>query len=613
MTAGGAPVRLPKGHMSQEEFDALGYPSIPSHWTKEWMLEQIELEKVDPRVNPNLLLEETSQEFWDNMSRKPYAKAILKSERHWSKRRNAWLRQFEQVEMANALRSELAEELENCPAELKRMVQPMLKYKIAEIAVGTSLRAARQQCVPLSTILQREEQVQELRSLRQRLDLGGAKEAERLLQEFTARAKDRLKLTQEEEAHRSETMVVDTDTMAKLMTRAQKLRKDGYVSWEQGSVEEAFESWCESEACLFRKRLQPEDLAGNKMIDDLHSILLKNISQAAIKLGHWSDALQAADDALAIDDEDHKAWFRRACALEGLGRYREATDALLRIEGIAVGRVDRRRIEKDVQARRKQIVLLESKHEGTEKLALQRALQQGVFGREAEAVEDQELEALEEELKQLEEEEAQLEADGEGPDAGYPPFAEGDRVVTLENLGDISAGHQGSVVEVDKDGDIKVLFDGQTEAQLIFHVDFDTLALAGTVPTPAAPSVEKKYLTHEGACDLLEALASAYDDPGFQRQVSKLCRDVRWNVKEFTTHLPKVALEVQRWVLPRWGFDPTTVGAREAEVALAAAKERSTAARQEQLQRLSDEVTRSLFGEMYPVVFQKGAASAPAP
>ena len=31
----------------------------------------------------------------------------------------------------------------------------------------------------------------------------------------------------------------------------------------------------------------------------------------------------------------------------------------------------------------KQIALLESKHEGTEKLALQRALQQGVFGREA--------------------------------------------------------------------------------------------------------------------------------------------------------------------------------------------------------------------------------------
>ena len=34
------------------------------------------------------------------------------------------------------------------------------------------------------------------------------------------------------------------------------------------------------------------------------------------------------------------------------------------------------------------------------------------------------------------------------------PLVQG--IVTLENLGDISAGHQGSVVEVDKDGDIKV-------------------------------------------------------------------------------------------------------------------------------------------------------------
>ena len=33
------------------------------------------------------------------------------------------------------------------------------KYKIAEIALSTSLRAARQQRVPLSAILQREEQV----------------------------------------------------------------------------------------------------------------------------------------------------------------------------------------------------------------------------------------------------------------------------------------------------------------------------------------------------------------------------------------------------------------------------------------------------------------------
>ena len=68
------------------------------------------------------------------------------------------------------------------------------------------------------------------------------------------------------------------------------------------------------------------------MVDGLHCILLKNIAQvlrlggnrqsqaggrseqkawnggcsllqAAIKLGHWGDALRASDDAIAIDDE----------------------------------------------------------------------------------------------------------------------------------------------------------------------------------------------------------------------------------------------------------------------------------------------------------------------
>jgi len=590
--------------MSQEEFDALGYPTIPSHWTKEWMLEQIELEKVDPRVNPNLLLEETSQEFWDNMSRKPYAKAVLKSERHWSKRRNAWLRQFEQVEMANLMRAEMLDELEACSPELKRMLAPIMRYKITEIALATSLRAARQQRLPLSAILQREEQVEELRCLRCRLEGGGEAEAQRMLEDFTARAKDRMKATLQEDAETSAALVVDTDTMAKLMNRAQKLRKDGYIAWEQGAVEEAFESWCESEACLFKKRLQEQDVEGNKMINDLHSILLKNIAQAAIKLGHWSDALKAADDALAIDEEDHKAWFRRAGALEGLGRYNEAEMALDRIEHIAVGRADRARLTKDVATRRQQIAMLESKHEETEKLALQKALQHGVFAREDD---EAELKALEEELKELEAEEA---AEAILEDVFSTPFSVHDRVVAMENLGDVAMGHEGCVMEVDKDGDIKVLFDGQTEAQLILHVDFDTLAPAGTaLPSPATSSTAdapaEKYLTQEGACDLLEALSSAYEDPGFQRQVAKLCRDVRWDVKEFTHHLPKVALEVQKWILPRWGFDPSIHGAQEAETAIAAAKRRATDANSATLQRLSEGVTRRLFGEMYDVVFRK--------
>ena len=53
-----------------------------------------------------------------------------------------------------------------------------------------------------------------------------------------ARAIDRTlenaKLKQEDE--RATPVVVDSDTMAKLMNQAQKLRKDGYLEWDKGAT-----------------------------------------------------------------------------------------------------------------------------------------------------------------------------------------------------------------------------------------------------------------------------------------------------------------------------------------------------------------------------------------
>ncbi|CAE8742487.1 unnamed protein product, partial [Polarella glacialis] len=117
-----------QGHMSQEEFDAFDYPQTPAEWTEEWMRKQIELERVDPRVNPNLLLDETQQEFWNNISRKPYAKAILRAEEHWKDRRRVWLQQYERVEIMNQVREELAEELEGCAPEMKRLLAPIMVH-----------------------------------------------------------------------------------------------------------------------------------------------------------------------------------------------------------------------------------------------------------------------------------------------------------------------------------------------------------------------------------------------------------------------------------------------------------------------------------------------------
>ena len=45
--------------------------------------------------------------------------------------------------------------------------------------------------------------------------------------------------------------------------------------------------------------------------------------------------------------------------------------------------------------------------------------------------------------------------------------------------------------------------------------------------------------------DFLDELLVAYGDSGFQQQVAKLARDVRWDVDLFRGHLPKAGFKLQ--------------------------------------------------------------------
>merc|ERR1712176_1200034 len=166
------------------------------------------------------------------------------------------------------------------------------------------------------------------------------------------------------------------------------------------------------------------------MIAEVHMAVLKNVAQAAIKLGYWSEALEAADDALRIDSQDHKAWFRKACALEGLGRYEEEEEALDKIDECAVGRIDRGRIVKDINTKRSNLQLIYEQNKETQKKSLTRALAKGIFSG------DREQEALTQE--------------------SIPKsvsFREGDIVMVMEPLGDLEKGQKGVVVEIDEDGE----------------------------------------------------------------------------------------------------------------------------------------------------------------
>merc|ERR1719454_1068946 len=183
-----------------------------------------------------------------------------------------------------------------------------------------------------------------LRGLRNKIDAGGPKDAERMIEEYDMRSR-RIMFDKHraKEMEKKDRILSDCDTLVKCLNWGQKCKKDGMVEWERGNYEEALASWRQAEEALKKFKAPESDKNGNKIIADLRIAVLKNVAQAAIKCEYYSEALDAADDAIRLDEQDHKAWFRRACALEGLGDFEKAQEALSKIDEIAVGKPDHHR------------------------------------------------------------------------------------------------------------------------------------------------------------------------------------------------------------------------------------------------------------------------------
>merc|ERR1719277_1545212 len=67
----------------------------------------------------------------------------------------------------------------------------------------------------------------------------------------------------------------------------------------------------------------------------MHRACLNNKANAALQMDQWQSALRAAESALALKQDDEKALFRKAQALESLGRTDEALEALEELEQVA--------------------------------------------------------------------------------------------------------------------------------------------------------------------------------------------------------------------------------------------------------------------------------------
>jgi len=376
----------PRQHVTEEEFREFGYPPMPKEFmSEEYWTQQDELERTDPRVNPNLSLDGSevdtnSQEFWDNAMRKPLAKYIQRHSDHRNQRRKVWLEQSGIVEEMNLSRENLADALESCSMEVKRLVTPIFRYKIMEHTLHRMLLDSAASKVPFEEFLERDDKLAELRTIRSRIDRGGPSAAKELMDEHENRVATCLceeQLAKDKARKARGRIAMDAEILVDTINRGSKCKQDGMLEWQNGNFAEAFLSWKEADDWL--RKYKSFDKSETNAILELHISVLKNLAQAAIKLESWTEALEAADAALAIDVEDHKAWFRRACALEGLGRFEETEKALDIIDELVVGSKDSKRVHKDTDLKRERLRSRRQQHQKMCKKGLERAFNRGLF------------------------------------------------------------------------------------------------------------------------------------------------------------------------------------------------------------------------------------------
>eukprot|EP00927_Polykrikos_kofoidii_P065700 TRINITY_DN61433_c0_g1_i1.p1 TRINITY_DN61433_c0_g1~~TRINITY_DN61433_c0_g1_i1.p1 ORF type:complete len:628 (-),score=91.09 TRINITY_DN61433_c0_g1_i1:307-2190(-) len=368
----------------------LGYPEYdPRFDDPAWLRQQIQKENENPDENANLLLDPKHPEFWHNAARRPYAKAILRCEEHWNHRRNVWKQQYARVEEMNYHRKAIADLVTQCRGELKRIVAPVLHYKIMEVFLTSVAMQANEYNMGFEELLDEEETRGLLLYLRQELDTRGVSAATLLLEDFERNA---VRCAAEDEAERRRlredhgVSFIDVKTLTNALNFGTKCKNDGSIEWAKSNYEEALLSWRQGEAALSQLGASEECRRRHPALGTLHAALLKNQALAANRLCYWNEASEAASKALKLNDQDHKTWFRKACACEGLGLLDAAEECLQRVDDIAERTDDWEQIKTETDAKRSQIERNRQREQVAQKRMLDRSLQQSVFSKSRDAV-----------------------------------------------------------------------------------------------------------------------------------------------------------------------------------------------------------------------------------
>eukprot|EP00747_Dinoflagellata_sp_TGD_P089390 gnl/TRDRNA2_/TRDRNA2_164304_c0_seq1.p1 gnl/TRDRNA2_/TRDRNA2_164304_c0~~gnl/TRDRNA2_/TRDRNA2_164304_c0_seq1.p1 ORF type:complete len:570 (+),score=151.86 gnl/TRDRNA2_/TRDRNA2_164304_c0_seq1:53-1762(+) len=205
--------------------------------------------------------------------------------------------------------------MEEAPEELRKKMAPLWKYSFAVWHFYDAMQEAIETGTPLKGAFEDKLLLEDLESL-QALKEGGGLEKCKWTDDWTWKMLDPMP-----EAGSAEPW--NDDTMQPMVAVGRLERKDGTTAFAEQRYDKAYWHFCQG---LRHIAGAPDTVTGAHA--KLRADLYKNKSAAALKLGMNRIGLAAATEALKIDPQDEKAWYRKSCALEAMQRWEEAAEAL---------------------------------------------------------------------------------------------------------------------------------------------------------------------------------------------------------------------------------------------------------------------------------------------
>lgn len=467
------------------------------------------LPNVSSRLGPKKKLtpaDVDNDAFWADFLNRPDAEAKYAAEQKLQQKKREWLEEREKIEERAAIRKQIAHALQVATAEVKKLIEPIFHIRIVLDYLWQVYGENEMNDKVFVETLRTDPKVRsEVLTFRENFQAGGMARMEDLEKQMKA-INDSIAAEEAKKIQKNiEPQKIDVHTLRDLLEYAQQCRLEGNAKHREGLYEEALFIYSQGDEAMKQWKVESSMKNEHKWLKDNHLACLKNKSQAALNLELFQTALEAADAALELDVEDHKAWYRKLQAQKGLGNFIAAEESLSRLEDIAQWCPDRRQILRDCDEERKKLRYAKAKNKANTQHMLEKAFDAGIFSIDRER-------ELEEATKCLE-----------------PPQR---KVVPKINDAKKAAP--------------KMLNNPAVEKPLEKRITL-TAALAG---------------------DLMDELAAAYSQKWFQNRVQKCARDSGFEHSVFRMRLKDIAFQAQKPVLEKWGFDGTEQGVREMTAAI---------------------------------------------